>query len=307
MSEPGRPGRMLAFLKLIRLPNVFTAAADSLAGWVIAGSALVDPAHWWPLPLASMCVYAAGMALNDLCDLKLDRKERPDRPLPSGAIKPAHAWFLVATLFSLAWCLVSLTHSVQSLIVLGSLIASVVAYDVFLRRTLVGPVSMGTCRGLNLALGLSVAADLGGVSAWLAALAFGLFVTGITYISLSEVEGGRSRSLWLGRNVQRAAFVGFVLSVGLRLLQHPPGLIPPWNWGLPPVILGLALWKNELAGKLAWFQASPGSIQNVVRTGIFSLIWLDTALAASAGGLWAIAVAACWIPARLAGKWLYST
>ena len=51
-----------AVAQLVRLPNVFTAAADSLAGWLVAGASvgggasagLVDPARWWPLPLVSI-------------------------------------------------------------------------------------------------------------------------------------------------------------------------------------------------------------------------------------------------------------
>ena len=30
--------------------------------------------------------YTAGMILNDVADLEVDRRERPERPLPSGAV-----------------------------------------------------------------------------------------------------------------------------------------------------------------------------------------------------------------------------
>ncbi len=39
-------GRVKAYLQLIRLPNVLTAAADSLAGWLLAGGLLAEPARW---------------------------------------------------------------------------------------------------------------------------------------------------------------------------------------------------------------------------------------------------------------------
>ena len=47
---------------------------------------------------------------------------------------------------------------------------------------------MGACRGLNLLLGMSQAAGLGGPVAWLVAGSYAVFVTGITWISRSEVH-----------------------------------------------------------------------------------------------------------------------
>src|SRR5262245_19490117 len=83
MHAPLKP-----YLHAVRLPNLFTAGADSLAGWLICGGALAAVAGWGPLVLASMAFYAGGFALNDVFDLELDRRERPARPLPSGAISP---------------------------------------------------------------------------------------------------------------------------------------------------------------------------------------------------------------------------
>ncbi len=63
------------YLQLIRLPNVFTAAADSLAGWLIVGGSFAHPERWIPLCGASMCIYAAGIALNDVLDYEIDCAE----------------------------------------------------------------------------------------------------------------------------------------------------------------------------------------------------------------------------------------
>ncbi len=57
---------MIPLFQLIRLPNVLTAAADSLAGWLLGGRSLGEAGRWVPLALASMILYAAGMALNDV-------------------------------------------------------------------------------------------------------------------------------------------------------------------------------------------------------------------------------------------------
>ena len=55
---------------------------------------------------------------------------------------------------------------------------------------------MGSCRGLNLLLGLTHA-DLGGPVAWVAAVGYGLYVAGITVVSRSETRR-RSRRLLSG-------------------------------------------------------------------------------------------------------------
>ena len=74
------------WLQLIRLPNVVTAAADSLAGWLLATGSIAEPGRWLPLAAASMVLYASGTALNDVFDFEIDRAERPNRPLPSGQV-----------------------------------------------------------------------------------------------------------------------------------------------------------------------------------------------------------------------------
>src|SRR6516165_7659972 len=74
------------YLQLVRLPNVFTAAADSLAGWLLVEGGFDGPGQWVPLVLASACIYAGGIVLNDVFDYEIDRVERPGRPLPSGKV-----------------------------------------------------------------------------------------------------------------------------------------------------------------------------------------------------------------------------
>src|SRR5436309_3209768 len=86
--------KFTAYLQLVRLPNVLTAAADSLAGWLLVMGSAAEPSGWLPLVTASMVLYASGTALNDVFDLEIDRAERPNRPLPSGQISVRSAAWL---------------------------------------------------------------------------------------------------------------------------------------------------------------------------------------------------------------------
>jgi 4-hydroxybenzoate polyprenyltransferase len=297
-----------ALLQLIRLPNVLTAAADSLAGWLLVGGSLAVWQRWLPLTLASMTLYAAGMALNDYFDRDIDRRERPARPIPSGRIAPAVAAAIGVAGLALGPGLAALSGSSTSLIIALLLAASVLAYDAGLKRTYLGPQVMGACRGLNLILGMTHAPALGGPAAWLAAIAYGLFVTGITWISRSETETGQTRDLLAGLTLENLALLGLAAAaLQPRALPSPQTdrpLIP--LEGL--LVLSLVALAVNLAATRAIYQPIPALMQRTVKTGILSLIWILTGLVASIRGpAPAVAIAALWPPAFLLGRWLYST
>lgn len=295
------------YLQLVRLPNLFTAAADSLAGYLLARGALGEPARWLPLCGASMAIYAAGIALNDLFDHRIDLEERPARPLPSGAVSRRFAAALGAAGLALGLALAALV-SVPSLVVAAILVGCVLLYDAGLKRTPLGPEVMGACRGLNLLLGLSVAPGFGGPSAWLAAGSLALFVTGLTWISRSEVESGRSSGVAAGMVIQDAALLG-LCAAALRASTFPGASgerpIVPVEGLL--VLAMVALVVNSADGR-AVVEPSPATIQRAVKTGVLSLVWLDVGLVVAVRGPGpALAVAALWVPAFLLAKWLYST
>ena len=295
------------YLQLVRLPNLFTAAADSLAGFLLAGGSLREPRHWLPLCGASMAIYAGGIALNDAFDVEIDRVERPGRPLPSGRVGLNVAMtFSGATLFG-GIVLAGLVSN-PSAIVAIALVACVMLYDAGMKRTVLGPAFMGSCRGLNLLLGLSVADSLGGPWGWFAAGALAMFVAGITIISRSEVESGRSSGVVAGMVVQDLALIG-LFAVGLRHGAFPG---PSGDRPIIPLAGVLALSLVALvvnrADGLAVMEPRPETIQRAVKTGVLSLVWIDVGLVAAVRGPGpSLAVASLWVPAFVLGKWLYST
>src|SRR5690349_2557159 len=81
----------LEYLRLLRAPNVFTAVADVTMGYVAVTAGNVQIPTLAILIAASAMLYMAGMVLNDVFDVEVDRKERPHRPLPSERIPMASA------------------------------------------------------------------------------------------------------------------------------------------------------------------------------------------------------------------------
>jgi hypothetical protein len=147
--------RARAWAELLRLPALFTVPGDALAG---AAAASARPTSRTLLAIASsVCLYEAGMALNDWADRDVDAVERPHRPLPSGRIHPAAALGAACALtgagLSLAAC-----AGRPALTVAVPLVATVWAYDLALKDTPAGPFAMATARGLDLLLGAAATA-----------------------------------------------------------------------------------------------------------------------------------------------------
>jgi 4-hydroxybenzoate polyprenyltransferase len=296
------------YLQLVRLPNVFTAAADSLAGWLLVEGTFQEPRRWLPLVGSSLAIYAGGIALNDYYDFEIDRAERPARPLPSGAIPRQIAGQLGGVLLAVGLALAALSGSWASLAVAGALVGCVLAYDLGLKRSALGPELMGACRGLNLLLGMSQAPALGGPTAWLAAASMGLFVAGVTWISRSETTTGRANGVLAGMIVQDIGLLGLfaaAFQAGNFPDANPERAILPLE-GLF-VLAVVALVVNIAAGQ-AVQEPKPSTIQHAVKTGVLSLVWLNVGLVAAVRGVGpAVIVAAWWVPAFILGKWLYST
>jgi 4-hydroxybenzoate polyprenyltransferase len=307
-THAGMPRLPVAYLQLVRLPNVVTAAADSLAGWLLVGGRLTDFKQWMPLAAASMLLYAGGMALNDLIDIEIDRIERPGRPLPSGRVSTRFTAGLVAGCLVLGPLLALISGSLWSLIVAVLLTVAIVAYNWVLKRTVLGAEVMGVCRGFNLLLGMTHAPALGGPPGWLAAVGFGLFVAGITWISRSETTSGETRNLLAGLTIQNLALLGLSgLALQPRLFPNSPSDRPvvPLEGLLVLVLVALAV---NLAASRAIHQPEPATIQKAVKAGIFSLVWIDVGLVAAVRGPQAaLAIAVLWLPAFLLGRWIYST
>src|SRR5262245_42903634 len=80
------PVSLATLLRLGRVSNLPTVWTNVLAGAVLAGADW----HDWrlgPVLLAMSMFYVGGMYLNDYFDRTIDARERPERPIPSGAIR----------------------------------------------------------------------------------------------------------------------------------------------------------------------------------------------------------------------------
>ena len=145
-SRKGKCVRWRVWATLLRLPNLFTVPGDVLVGWCLSGMRGGVPLM--PM-LASLCLYAAGLSWNDCFDAKIDAKERPSRPIPSGQVSRS-AVFFVACLLAGVGVLLSWSGFPVALVLLGMILF----YDMVAKHLAwIGVLTMGCCRGLNIYLG----------------------------------------------------------------------------------------------------------------------------------------------------------
>jgi hypothetical protein len=214
-SDAPRPGTtrdhpLLPYLRLVRAPAVFSALGDPLAGMLLADGRLsADRAP--RIAAAAALIYLAGMALNDLADREEDARERPERPIPSGAVSPRAAALVGGSLLLAG---IVAAHRAGARWSGPALAAMVVAYDFRLKHSeTIGPVAMGACRSLSLMMGVEAAgapASRGGESA----LLLGAYVTGLTLLARSETGGARRSELRGGAALAAAALVAATVRGG---------------------------------------------------------------------------------------------
>ena len=163
--------------RLLRLSLAPTAVADVLAGLLVAhGGRLpgAGPSHL--LVGASLAIYHGNLALNDWRDRVHDGETRPERPLPSGRIAPGRALQLGLCLAALGLVLARMADpQAGAFAAVLALLAG--AYNLRLRGPWIGPLLLGSCRALNLALGFAYAHPAAIPRAlWSAPLLYGAYV-----------------------------------------------------------------------------------------------------------------------------------
>lgn len=182
------------YLQLVRAPNVFTAVTNVFTGCAAAGVSATNPTAIILLAFSSACLYAGGVALNDWCDLDVDRVERPKRPLPSGQVSSKAAVTLAITLLAAGVALAGVVGA-MAMLTASAIVLLVATYNFGLKSVrIVGPLNMGACRFGNVLLGACAAPGASG-----RALPFAVFmmvwVVVISLISAREVAAPRLQTV----------------------------------------------------------------------------------------------------------------
>ena len=275
--------------ELVRLPSVLTVPGDALVGAAATDAVRAAPR----LAAASCLLYMAGMALNDYADRETDAVERPERPIPSGRIEPVVA-FRVGVAATAAGVGVGALGGRRSLSVVIPLAATVWSYDLALKSTPLGPLTMALARSLDVLLGASPRDVRSAVPA---AGVVGAHTVLVSIVSRSEVHGGT-------RALARGALAGTAVVTAAAATLVARARRPSRRGSATRVAAGVALaaahaiavGRAELA---AARQPTATNMRRVVGTGVLGLMPLEASLLAATGPAWAAAgIAAAWPVAR---------
>lgn len=143
-----------AVLRLVRWENCVAVALTTMLGAHLGGGSLTARALMAAATV--LLLHAAGTALNDRCDVAVDRLARPGRPLPSGRLSLEFADRLVVVLavvgLGLAAVLGPVALSVAVVVALAS-----VAYAVRLKDTvLLGNLTVAALSAATVPFGAAV-------------------------------------------------------------------------------------------------------------------------------------------------------
>ncbi|MFD5877079.1 SCO3242 family prenyltransferase [Streptomyces sp. NPDC060322] len=313
--------RLTAWAELLRVSALFTVPGDVLAGTAAVGR---TPDRRTLLAIsASLCLYEAGMALNDWADRDEDAADRPHRPIPSGRIAPGAALAAGAGL-TVTGLVLARRAGPATATVATALACTVWAYDLGLKRTSAGPPAMAAARSLDLLMGAAASTGVrpGLRRALAPAAALGAHTYAVTLVSRRETEGGSVAAPLTALGVTAAVAL---LTARSRTARRPeiasaPDAVTP---RLPatdrrrapgPLSAAAAHAHSVLAAGYAATAArpllhaalnpSPPLTQRAVGGGIRAMIPLQAALAARAGAIGSAALLAGLVPLarRIAGR-----
>jgi UbiA prenyltransferase family len=251
-------------LRLGRVSNLPTVWTNTLTGIVLAGGAVGGP-HTLPLLLALSLFYVGGMYLNDAFDARIDAVERPERPIPSGAISARAVFAAGFAMLALGAVLLFWTGVWPGLAGLA-LGGAIVLYDWHHKDNPLSPALMGLCRVLvYLAAGLAFAVPPPAIL-WLAALLLLCYLIGLTYVAKQE-NLGEVRNLWPLLFLAAPMLCALVAAAGSMTSGVLFVLFAIW--------VGVALWFLR--------RRQPGDVPRAVVSLIAGIALLDAVLIAAAG------------------------
>jgi geranylgeranylglycerol-phosphate geranylgeranyltransferase len=211
------------YVELTRPGNALLSALLTFIGAFVAQGATAVTIPVGAAVLATMFAVGAGNAINDYFDREIDRINDPERPIPRGAVEPAHALGFSVALF-LGAILTALTLPWEAILIAGVNLIALVAYtELFKGLPGVGNLVVAYLGGSTFLFGAAAVGGLDPVVFVLFGLASLSTATREIVKDVEDIEGDREEGLEtlpLVIGERRALHVGTVLLV-LAVLGSP--------------------------------------------------------------------------------------
>ncbi len=226
-------------LILGRVSNVPTVWSNCFAGWFLSGGG--DWGGFGLMTFAATCLYIGGMYLNDAFDAQFDQQHRPERPIPSRAIRVEAVWA-----WGFSWLAVGLAlmflFSKTTIICALLLVVSILVYDVVHKIFAFSPVLMAACRFFLILLAASVGTNgITGHAIW-AALVLMAYIIGLSYLARKETAPSSLR-YWPCLFLAAPLILALVVNQGAYQLRATLLIVVIGIWMLR--CLRFALWAPQ--------------------------------------------------------------
>ena len=173
------------YLQLVRIPGIFTALSSVMIGYFFSLSE-TGVVSFPFLFLTSGMLFCSGMIFNDYFDLQIDKKERPDRPLPTKKISKQNA-LLLGVIFLILANFFAYVVGYYSLIISLIMTILIISYNYKLKFiSFLGIFNLSFIRFLNILLGFSILSITFDVIQY--AIPIGIFVGGISILAKNESD-----------------------------------------------------------------------------------------------------------------------
>ncbi len=270
-ADTGWQHRLQSHLALARVSNAPTVVSNVLAGAVLATTLGLDGTIVL-LAITMVLFYTAGMYLNDIFDLGIDRRQRPDRPLPSGRIAVPEAISVTVALFAAGLLLLAFT-TLEAFVSGVVLVGVIVLYDAWHKTNPVGPFIMAATRSLVYVTAfLAYASDISATLViWALVMLF--YVAGLTSIAKTE-SGIAGLRYW--------PFAAIVVPAVYAVIAEPS----VWVVVMAVVFLAWAVYSASFA-----YVETRRSIGGAITRLIAGISLLDAMVLATHEAWWGVAIA----------------
>ena len=248
--------KILYFIELSRPINGLIAFISVFLGALLASGSLSPLINVFIVAVAAFLIISAGNALNDVCDIEIDKINKPKRPIPSGKITRRKALVFSVIMLEIGTCM-GIFVGLTAFLIAFSVSVCLALYAVRLKRTpLAGNVVVGLLTALIfISGGVAVNSLIGTI---IPAIFSFLFTTAREIVKdIEDVEGDRragAKTIPIFWGARAAMYLIFIFMTLVIAFSPIPYLTQVYSWKyLIVVVFGVdcflfycmaSLWKN---------------------------------------------------------------
>ena len=266
--------KILYFIELSRPINGLIAFISVFLGALLASGSLSPLINVFIVAIAAFLILSAGNALNDFCDVEIDKINKPQRPIPSGKITRKEALTFAVILLEIGTGMGILINLTAFLIALSVSIC-LAFYAIWLKRTpLAGNIVVGLLTAVIFISGGVAVNSLSGMI--IPAIFAFLFTTAREIVKdIEDIEGDRkagAKTIPIFWGARVAMYLIFIFMASVIIFSIIPYLAQVYSWKyLIAVVLGVdcflcycmaSLWQNLS-------QKNVARIQKLMKVDIF--------------------------------------